>query len=152
MRSRSRSELRDDVIRHAVYPAGLLRAIEGQRRTESAGEGAKLMSYIPPEEQRLKIPTVTRGQVMVNTLVSWAELSHTMTGRGFVANRQAAGEDGSWLRLSARNAANQGKSNKSYRKKRKGKSKMETTQDDSLAALFARNAQVYLKDDSAPGL
>ena len=106
MRSRSRSELRDDVIRHAVYPAGLLRAIEGQRRTESAGEGAKLMSYIPPEEQRIKIPTVTRGQVMVNTLVSWAELSHTMTGRGFVANGQAAGEDGSWLRLSARNAAN----------------------------------------------
>ena len=72
-----------------------------------------------------------------------------MNGWPLSRDKQAAGEDGSWLRLSARNRANQGKSNKSYRKKRKGKSKMETTQDDSLAALFARNAQIYLKDDDS---
>mgnify|MGYP004192424799 CR=1 FL=1 len=86
---------------------------------------------------------------MVNTLLSWAELSHTMTGKGFVANGQAAGEDGSFLRLSARNVANKGKNNKGKGKKKKS-SKVEATQDETLAMMFARNAMVYVNDDEAP--
>ena len=41
-------------------------------------------------------------------------------------------------------------SNKKFTRKGKGKSKVEETQEDSLAALFARNAQIYINDDDEP--
>ena len=49
-----------------------------------------------------------------------------------VADTWGRGPDskGKWLRLSARQAANQGKSNKRYKKKTKGKSKVAEKQED----------------------
>ena len=67
----------------------------------------------------------------------------------FSTNGQAADEDGSFLRLSARNVANVGKGNKG-KGKRKKSSKVEATQDETLAMMFARNAMVYVNDDEAP--
>jgi len=107
----------------------------------------KLLAYIPPEDERITIPTVTRGQVLVNTLISWAELSHSLDGAGFVSNGQAARTDGTRLRLSERIKEKQGKTSGGGKT---SNSKVAKTQDDSIARVFARYAQCEIdKHNSA---
>ena len=55
----------------------------------------QLMTYVPKPEERIQVPQVTRGQTIVNLLVTLSAMSHSYEGAGFARNGQAAQADGS---------------------------------------------------------
>ena len=96
---------------------------------------------------KLSIPLVTRGQVVVNVLVTLAKMSFTLTGEGFARNGQIAQADGSWLRLSQRIAQNQGKTSGGKRTK---KNKIKKAQEESIHAFLGRVSMHFKeKEDTA---
>ena len=95
-----------------------------------------LCTYVPPHNQRITMPQVTRGQVALNTLVALAEMSYVIDGKGFAENGQAPGEGGVWLRLTSRIARDAGKGAVGKQGKRK-RSKATKAERDMVAGLGA---------------
>ena len=100
------------------------------------------MTYVPKPEERIQVPQVTRGQTIVNLLVTLSAMSHSYEGAGFARNGQAAQADGSWLRLSQRLKNDAGrKGRKAGAKKGTGrgaKSKMAERRMVSIKQLFGQ--------------
>ena len=94
-------------------------------------------------DQRITLPLVTRGQVALNTLVSLAEMTYVVDGKGFAENGQAPGDDGSWLRLTERIQRDAGKGAVGKGKgKQKGRSQKEKAMVAGLSAILGRLSMV----------
>ena len=97
-----------------------------------------MLRYTPPHASRITLPQVTRGQVVYNTMVVWAELSFTADGEGFARNGYAPDAKGEWLPLSKRIAASQGKGAGPKNKKRRRNQKAVAKQDEGIEELLGR--------------
>lgn len=89
------------------------------------------------------MPQVSRGQAHFNTLMSLAELSHTMNGDGFYRNGQCANEKGEWMTYSTRAKSFKGK---------KHDSKKDKQQTQSIGdMLYDRTSAVVTMEDNMNG-